>query len=71
MPDGGRHVVSVRFGETHDSLCHVSDGGRTLTCTGTHKAADGSTCDYICIYHRDEHVIPISSLAPRFTRAAG
>ncbi len=62
LPDGGRHVVSARGGETHDSVCHVSEGGRTLTCNGTHKAADGSTGDYVCVYHRDPHVIPASLL---------
>ena len=71
MSDGGRHVVSGYPGESHDSVCHVTEGGRTLQCTGTHKAADGTAGNYICVYHRDPHVIPISSLAPPMARGIG
>ena len=71
LPDGGRRVVSSRDGEAHESLCHVSDGGRTLTCTGTHKQADGSAGDYVCVYHRDPYMIPVSFLAPHRAGALG
>ena len=71
LPDGGRHVVSGYPGESHDSVCQVIDAGRTLRCTGTHKASDGSSGDYVCVYHRYPHVIPITFLAPRRAHAVG
>lgn len=60
LADGGRRVVSGQGGDVHDSECHVSEGGRTMTCTGTHTAADGSSGGYVCVYHRDPHVIPVA-----------
>jgi hypothetical protein len=67
LPDGGRHIVSGRGKMVHDSVCHVSDGGNTLICTGVHTAEDGSSGKYVCVYHRDRHSFPVAMLS-RFFR---
>ena len=63
LPDGGRHIVSGSGKMVHDSVCHVSDGGNTLICTGVHTAEDGSRGNYVCVYHRDRHSFPVAMLA--------
>jgi hypothetical protein len=71
LPDGGRHVVSGQGGDVHDSACHVSEGGRTLTCTGTHTAKDGSSGGYVCVYRRDPHVITVPAATPARAQESG
>ncbi len=72
LPDGGHHVVSNRGKMTHDGFCHVGPSGLTLTCAGTHVEEDGTSSPFLCLYHRDNHVWPVSMLThPRGTPQAG
>jgi hypothetical protein len=63
--DGARRTVSSSLGTLHDSVCYLLDGGMTLSCEGTHHAADGSVGYFRCVYHRDAHMVRVSQLAPR------
>ena len=61
LPDGGRRVF-VRFsGGMHDTRCHVSADGDTMTCHGIETKADGSVGADVCVYHRDPRGVPVAS----------
>jgi len=60
LQDGARHVVSRAGGDLHDMRCMVSGDAMTLTCAGEHRMADGRKGAVVCVYHRDEHMTPVS-----------
>jgi hypothetical protein len=61
LPDGGRlNVTNTPGGERYETRCHLTDGGDTLMCQGTHVAVSGSRAGFECIYHRDRHMVPVS-----------
>ncbi|MEJ0046775.1 MAG: hypothetical protein WDN04_12155 [Rhodospirillales bacterium] len=59
MGDGGRRMISYRFGNIHDGTCYVSGGGMTLSCSGTDKQPDGTAGRFLCVYHRDPYTVPV------------
>jgi hypothetical protein len=60
LPDGGRRIVFTRMGHLHDTTCHVSPDGNTLTCIGILAEPDGSIGQDRCVYHREIPFAPIS-----------
>jgi hypothetical protein len=60
LPDGGRRIVFARMGRSHDTTCHVSPDGNTMTCFGTLAEPDGSIGYDRCVYHREPAFTPVS-----------